>query len=258
MEDRVFKFVVTIINKIRGGQNALLHRQLKQILEDIDSEHGDLLLFNHTDFLTGSTNHLNKFNLSLQGRNKLLSDMLGVANGFRNKLRIFKHSLEKNELTHFPSSKEILKEFKEQDKVVDFSDCSFEIQGVIEEFNSRFIEVEDLKKTIPSVLKLKSKNLMCKLNYVIFKPIPSFRPDRKRDLIFFKLLSEDRFHNFLNFRLKMMSMFGSTYICESIFSKIKSSLTDTSLRHLLRLSTTELDVDIQSLVDAAERPQSSH
>ncbi|KAJ8881578.1 hypothetical protein PR048_018062 [Dryococelus australis] len=105
----------------------------------------------------------------LPGRNKLVSDTVGVINGFQNKLRIFKHSLEKNELTHFPSCEEILKEFKEQDKVVDFSDCSFEIQEVIEEFDSRFIEVEELKKVfyflaIPSVLKLKSKNLMYNLN----------------------------------------------------------------------------------------------
>ncbi|KAJ8888312.1 hypothetical protein PR048_007799 [Dryococelus australis] len=85
---------------------------------------------------------------------------------------------------HFPSCEEILKEFKEQDKVVDFSDCSFEIQEVIEEFDDRFIEVEDLKGkkfyflAIPYVLKLKSKNLMCNLNYVIFKPIPSFRQEK--------------------------------------------------------------------------------
>lgn len=53
-------------------------------------------------------------------------------------------------------------------------------------------------------------------------------------------------------------MFGSTYIiCESVFSivmiirnKNRSSLSDTSLCHLMRLSITQLDVDIglQSVV----------
>ncbi|KAJ8880851.1 hypothetical protein PR048_017323 [Dryococelus australis] len=104
---------------------------------------GTAVMQDRLAFLTGLTNHLNKFNLSLQGRNKLVSYMVGVVNGFRNKLRIFKHSLEKNEPTYFPSCEELLKEFKEQDKVVDFSDCSFEIQETIEEFDSRFIEVED-------------------------------------------------------------------------------------------------------------------
>ncbi|KAJ8887372.1 hypothetical protein PR048_013587 [Dryococelus australis] len=168
------------------GENVLLHRQLKQFLEDIDTCCCSTM---QLAFFTDLTNNLSKFNLSLQGRNNLVSDMVGVVNRFRNKLRIFKLSLEKNELTHFSNCKEILKEFKEQDNVVDFSDCSSEIQEVIWEFNSRFTDDKNLKKLFyfletPSVFKLKSKNLMCNLNYVIFKPISSFRTDRKRDLIF--------------------------------------------------------------------------
>ena len=43
---------------------------------------------------------------------------------------------------------------------------------------------------------------------------------------------------------------GSTYLCESAFStmkfiksKYRSSLTDTSLKHALRLATTNIEVD---------------
>ncbi|KAL4126344.1 hypothetical protein QTP88_010566 [Uroleucon formosanum] len=35
----------------------------------------------------------------------------------------------------------------------------------------------------------------------------------------------------------------------------RSNLTDSTLRHLMRLPTTELAVDISSLVDEADRPQ---
>ena len=47
----VFKLVVKI-NMLRGGNRALLHRQLKQFLLEIEAEYGDLLLYNHVRWLS--------------------------------------------------------------------------------------------------------------------------------------------------------------------------------------------------------------
>ena len=60
------------------------------------------------------------------------------------------------------------------------------------------------------------------------------------------------------FALRMLSMFGSTYICESTFSVMKrlksnarNRLADETLDARLRLATTEVDVDIErSIKDA--------
>nr|CAD7454100.1 unnamed protein product [Timema tahoe] len=56
-------------------------------------------------------------------------------------------------------------------------------------------------------------------------------------------------------------MFGSTYMCESVFytmqfnkNRHRTILTDSSLLHLMRLTTTAIDVDIPALVNAAELP----
>ena len=53
----------------------------------------------------------------------------------------------------------------------------------------------------------------------------------------------------------MLSMFGSTYICESTFSVMKrlksnarNRLADETLDARLRLATTEVDVDIERLI----------
>lgn len=316
-QDRVFKVVVKIINLIRGGQNALLHRQLKQFLEEINSEYGDLLLFNNVRwlsagkclerffairkdistfldahvksditnleeeikkpeflkqlaFLTDLTNHLNNFNLSLQGRDKLISDMVGVVNGFKNKLRIFKNSLEKEELSHFPSCNQIMTEFKRQNLVIQFSDCSLDIQTIIEEFDSRFNEIKDLETSIrlfsnPLGVNIEEQEPRIQLELCDLQADPFFQTKQEKGPDFFKLLHEERFSNLRDFGLRMTSMFGSTYICESVFStmnfiknKNRGSLTDSTLRHLMRLATTELKVDINSLVNEAERPQSSH
>ena len=81
----------------------------------------------------------------------------------------------------------------------------------------------------------------------------------------FRNLYSERFPNLRTLELRMTSMFDSTYLCESTFlnvSFIKSrhggSLMDDFLLRLLRLATTEIQVDIQSLVADSEHPQCSH
>ena len=55
-------------------------------------------------------------------------------------------------------------------------------------------------------------------------------------------------------------MFGSTCLCKSAFSNMSfiKSRHRSSLLKLLRLATTEIQVDIQSFVADSERPQCSH
>ena len=81
----------------------------------------------------------------------------------------------------------------------------------------------------------------------------------------FRNLLSERLPNLRTFGLRITSMFGSTYLCESSFSNMsfiksryRSSLTDDSLLNLLRVATTEIQVDIQSLVADSECPQCSH
>lgn len=312
-QDQVFKLVIKIINLIRGGNRALLHRQLKQFLQETEAEYGDLLLYNHVRwlsagkcmerffairkdipaflnkyvpsdttelekkledpeflvqlaFLTDLTNHLNILNSSLQGKNQTISDLLSIINGFRSKLKVFKQTLEDKNLIHFPSCLQLAEEFKESD----FSSCNSQIQQVIDEFNTRFDEIENLKSSLllynnplgatiedqPPELQLE----LCDMQADMFLMT---RQERAHD--FFKLLPKERFPKLRDFGLKMSSMFGSTYLCESVFSSMKfiknqnrSKLSDPTLLHLMRLATTQLEVDIRSLVDAADHPQRSH
>lgn len=73
---------------------------------------------------------------------------------------------------------------------------------------------------------------------------------------FFKLLSKDLYPELRNFGLKMASMFGITYSCESAFSLMKiiknkhrASLTDDRLSILMRIATSKIDIDIEELVN---------
>ena len=64
--------------------------------------------------------------------------------------------------------------------------------------------------------------------------------------------------------LKLLSMFGSTYVCESVFSTLnyvksrhRSVLNDTLVKELLRVATTEYKPDLKKMVKEKEC-QNSH
>ena len=65
-------------------------------------EIADLEWVMHLDFLVDMLNHLDRLNLSLQGKFKMLSDLVQSVFAFINKLKVFKAHFEKGELTHFP------------------------------------------------------------------------------------------------------------------------------------------------------------
>lgn len=100
---------------------------------------------------------------------------------------------------------------------------------------------------------------------MIYRRIRFFTTRSKSGIDFFRILSKERYPNLVDFGLKMGSMFGNTYLCESTFSTLKfvksryrCSLSDDSLLHLLQLATTGLDVDIPALVRERVRPKCSH
>jgi hypothetical protein len=84
----------------------------------------------------------------------------------------------------------------------------------------------------------------------------------KNHSVLWKLISKERFPKLLKFSLQMLSLFGSTYVCESsalkqIKSKTRNHIESASLESSLRLCLTELTVDIDKLV-SEKQWQSSH
>ena len=47
--------------------------------------------------------HMNRLNLNLQGKLKLLPDLVQSVSAFVNKLKLFKEHIERGDLTHFPT-----------------------------------------------------------------------------------------------------------------------------------------------------------
>ncbi|XP_050508033.1 general transcription factor II-I repeat domain-containing protein 2A-like [Diabrotica virgifera virgifera] len=96
---------------IRKEIPAFLNKYVSSDTTELEEEFKDPEFLRQLAFITDLTNHLNMLNLSLQGRNQTVSDLIGMINGFRNTLNVFKRALEKNNLTHFPSCLQIAEEF---------------------------------------------------------------------------------------------------------------------------------------------------
>ena len=54
-------------------------------------------------FLVYMLCHLSRLNLNLQGKLKLLTDLVQSVSAFVNKLKLFKEHIERGDLTHFPT-----------------------------------------------------------------------------------------------------------------------------------------------------------
>ena len=82
---------------------------------------------------------------------------------------------------------------------------------------------------------------------------------------FYNSLSDDLFPNLKNFAAKFLTLFGSTYICEQVFSclkinksKSRSLLTDTNLHDLMRISTRKLVPNFKRVVRNCEQLDKSN
>ena len=220
-------------------------------------------------FLADITEHLNGLNLNLQGKNQLISDLIGHVNGFRNKLKLFIATLRVNNLTHFKTCAKLSEESDEENKP-QFTEFVENLNDISSEFQERFADFDTLESSIllfssPLTTEIADQDPGIALELCDLQADPFFKTRREIGADLFKLLPQKRFPLLRDFGLKMVSMFGSTYRCEATFSimnniktNMRNRLTDESLRHVLRLAVTQIDIDIQSLVKEAEHPQLSH
>ena len=79
---------------------------------------------------------------------------------------------------------------------------------------------------------------------------------KEKSLLEFYPCLPEEYIDFKKFAAGMFSVFGSTYICEQTFSKMKlvksklrSRLTDEHLHQILRLSVTNIEIDIAKLAN---------
>ncbi|KAJ8362530.1 hypothetical protein AAFF_G00369730 [Aldrovandia affinis] len=82
---------------------------------------------------------------------------------------------------------------------------------------------------------------------------------------FYRQLDNGRFQEIRTFAKKMLSLFGSTYLCEKTFSvmninknRLRTRLSDSHLRDILRIKTTVFEPDLAYLLQSRSQYHPSH
>ncbi|XP_050700545.1 general transcription factor II-I repeat domain-containing protein 2-like [Eriocheir sinensis] len=208
--------------------------------------------------LTDITTHLNTLNVKLQDKDILVTDMYTHITTFEVKLRFWEAQLAIGQFVHFPR----LAACAPDD--VDLGTCVSVIASLREEFAFHFTGVRPLAANFrlftapfdfpvddaPAHLQMELVELQCndelKAKFHTSSPLSFFR-----DLV----LPSSNFPKYVAHVQHIVAMFGSTYCCEELFSKVKymkshlhSHLSDRHLNNILLLSTSSIEPDIETLI----------
>ncbi|XP_077309884.1 general transcription factor II-I repeat domain-containing protein 2A-like [Lithobates pipiens] len=219
-------------------------------------------------FLVDMLCHLDKLNLTLQGKLKMLPDLVQSVFAFVNKLNLFKAHIQKGDLTHFPT---LLKASGQVTSAVlnkQRARYATLVEKLHESFVARFRDLQLKRPQITFLVDPFNAETDClkaplvidegaaEMEMIDLREEDKLKPALKEGTIeFWKLVPMEKYPNVKRAALKILSMFGSTYVCESVFSTLKhvkskhrSVLTDTHVKELLRVTTTEYKPDLNRIV----------
>ncbi|KAL3968683.1 KRAB domain-containing zinc finger protein [Sarotherodon galilaeus] len=253
-----------------------LREEIKQFLDEKGQpmeELSDPVWLANLAFLVDITKHLNALNVNLQGKDAVVSQLYAHIKAFGTKLQLFQRHLSLTEpcTAHFPALKEVIDSFP-VDINVQMKRYATAIASLSGEFNKRFQDFAAIEKDMllfsspfsvdpddaPPQLQLELIELQC--------DDECRGKHRQCSLVdFYRQLDKDRFPEVRSLAKKMLSLFGSTYLCEQTFSvmnlnknRLRSRMSDSHLRDILRISTTALKPDLIALLKSRSQYHPSH
>ena len=212
---------------------------------------------NDIAFLTDITQHLSDLNVKLQGKSQLVNKMFEHICSFEKKLKLFQSQLSRAALTHFPC----LAVRKEDVPDLDCSKYVESISKLCAEFGNRFTDFRNYEiefklfsqpfdvtpDDIPGCYQMEVIDLQCDMDL-------KTAYDSNDVVTFYKNYVCGKHPNLEKHAKKMISLFGSTYSCEQLFSRMKftknkhrSQLTNEHLTSQLRVASTSVRADIDQM-----------
>ncbi|UYV73039.1 EPM2AIP1, partial [Cordylochernes scorpioides] len=199
-------------------------------------------------FYVDLTKHVNELNLRLKGENQHLPDLYTNIKSFRMKLILFQSQLRSKCFSHFKTC-EIFSHTTETEFPIDFAIETLSALKI--NFDTRFSDFDAIAnqikifqnpfdadiETLAPELQMEMIDLQC-------SDIIKNKYENSSLLEFYKSLPLTQFDNLHKFARGLFSVFGTTYLCEKTFSKMKytknvyrSKLTDEHLKSLLIIGT---------------------
>ncbi|KAL4006310.1 vacuolar protein sorting-associated protein 33B [Sarotherodon galilaeus] len=240
---------------------------LGEIKEFMQSKGEDTSLLEDTEwtldlaFLTDITGKLNHLNCELQGKGKTVADMISALNVFKAQMSIFSVHLQRKKVLHFPSVQMVLKDNASASETFDKVAEKYTqvINRLGKEFENRFCDLDQLEPCVSFVsnpfmnvdttciaeqlssmfsldagqVEIEIVTLQNDVHLKAYQGAPNF----------WCLVDTEKYSGVCTAAMKVASLFGSTYLCESAFSdmnfiknKHRTRLSDAHLQDSLRVA----------------------
>ncbi|KAM8967123.1 general transcription factor II-I repeat domain-containing protein 2-like [Pelodytes ibericus] len=223
----------------------------------------------HLAFLTDVTELLNNLYVQLQGKGKLICDMQSHVKALEVKVGLLIKQVKEENFCHLPTTQNLLAE----KPLVAFPNktCVDSLEKLQKEFQFRFKELHLHEQDIqlfrnPFSIDIENVDTIYQMELAELQNCDSLKDAFKSSSLhnFYASLPSETYPHLRNHAQKMATIFGSTYVCEQTFSRMKhlksptrSRLTDAHLHHLLRLAVTNMEQDIDHLI-SQKQAHSSH
>ncbi|GFY78348.1 general transcription factor II-I repeat domain-containing protein 2 [Trichonephila inaurata madagascariensis] len=219
-------------------------------------------------FYVDLTNHMNELNLRLQGENQLLPDLYTNIKSFRQKIILFQSQLRKKCFTHFKTcgifSHTTETEFPVNFAVETLSALKINFDTRFSDFDVIANEIKLFQNPFDSDIETLAPEVQMEIIDLQCSDMIKNKYQNSSLLEFYKSLPLVQFDNLHKFARGLFSVFGTTYLCEKTFSKMKytknvyrSQLTDEHLKSLLIIGTSKID-PLQPIVSGKSQSHKSH
>lgn len=228
-------------------------------------------------FLSDIFHHLNQLNLGLQGRNKTVVDIVESLTAFQMKLDLFSSDLT-DRMLQFPTLCNFIKSSTSEVKpkvtqlMTDFIDKlrgnfaerfdDFDMPRELMHFVSNpFANVAAISKKGQEFLaSLEIDEGPLQLEIIDMQASSVLKQALENESItkfWTKCIHVTKFPNIKKLAISVLTMFGSTYTCESSFSHMnaiktsnRASLTNEHLHHCLRVALTSYEPSFSAIVQS--------
>ncbi|KAJ3646454.1 hypothetical protein Zmor_024042 [Zophobas morio] len=223
-------------------------------------------------FFTDTMEHLQSLNISLQGKNKNISEFVQNIFAFQKKLQLFQKDVTSKTFNHFPRLKEAVSKSAIRLEVT--QNYGMKLSNLFHDFKERFSDLEKMKPTIAFLLNPFEVDVINKgfpLSKNILKETAAgelelidlqedeglkiFHKTTKSINEFWKHVPAMKYGHLRNAACRILSIFGSTYDIEALYStmkfiksKYRSRLTNQHLKELIRSAVTNYQPNYKELV----------
>ncbi|XP_066976073.1 general transcription factor II-I repeat domain-containing protein 2-like [Macrobrachium rosenbergii] len=194
------------------------------------------------------------------GKNKLVTDFYDLIRAFEIKLQLFQRQIASHNLAHFPNLKSMQNKNNIDDGDLAEKYCE-KISKLRDEFQNRFSDFKCMENefavfrnpfsvdvnVLPEPLQLEIIDMQC--DSVLKDKFSTCQ------LSTFYQYVDSKYPNVKYLASKIMSMYGSTFACEQLFSvmninksRLRSKLSDEHLNSILKIATKSFTPNFDALV----------